>query len=1157
MVTDAFMQAVVDDAPWALTARTDGRVVKTVQARALWGQIAGAAWTCADPGIQFGSTINAWHTCPTDEEIRGCNPCQAAFAPVLTPDGIRTIGEIDVGSVIWSGKQWTKVKHKIATGNKPVYVYHTTAGRVICTAEHRVFQRSERIEAQHADAIDVTCGPPLIPGDPLDPQDVMDGLVLGDGSYRSDIKGGVHVLAIGEKDGCYRDSEVAALITGTAPKYNYCSWKVKTTLGPLPRTYERMVPERFYQGGETKVRGFLRGLYSANGSVVGQGARGRVTLKASSFAVIAAVQEMLSGIGIRSYYTTNKANEVEFANGTYLCKQSYDLNITGGAEKFATFIGFIHPYKTERLREVVEARAHITSPCPKTTYEVREVEALGTMPVFDIEVEADEHSYWSGGHLISNCCMRGDMLVDTSEGRVRIDELQRRSDLGEAFLPAVECFDVASQSYVLRPCLRAWKSGESDKLVEITTDQGIGIVCTPEHRFLLHSGTYVEAQDLEIGARLRTRAHGGDECVRSVRRYATVSPVAVYDLEVEGVHNFAVSGSEAGRSVIVHNSEYQFIDDTACNLASINLAKFVNPAKERGFDFDAFDDAVRLWTIVLDISVSMAGYPTPTIARKSMLYRTLGLGYAALGEELVLLKLGYGTEGGRAFTSEITSLLTAIAYRTSADLARRLGPYPRFAANRASALHVLEKHAKAARERGIVNAELWETVIAQAREHGLRNAQVSLLAPCGTIGIVMDCETTGVEPYFSDTTYKALAGGGHMKLVSKRFGATLKAHGYDPENCTQRAWTAEDGRVQEYVWVDPPEQLKDVLVCADDLTPAQHIAMMAAIQPFLSGSISKTINAPSSATVDDVAEMHMLAWRSGLKSIAIYRDGCKPAQPLQGRKPRPDVPVYQSLEEAERVLAEEPQGLTDKALWANVNAAKRAALRVSAKGGGAFIDELNRARIVGVPTPVPATREGRAGRGERREPPKKDAAGHRDTFNLNGHTFHLMSTEYPDGSLAEVFVVSPRTGSAVSGWVNAWSKTFSLALQHGTPLDTLIDSMRGLEFEPAGFDEGRPVSSVVDCIARILEARYLLKDDAPETEGTDEDDEDIPRIVYEQHGKDGEVAYFYGDDLVTKLEYSPPAKPTGNTCAACGSLNLKPSGSCFVCGSCGATTGCS
>jgi ribonucleotide reductase alpha subunit len=668
------------------------------------------------------------------------------------------------------------------------------------------------------------------------------------------------------------------------------------------------------------------------------------------------------------------------------------------------------------------------------------------------------------------CSLSADTLIPTEHGYARIDALAAAFDRGEP-LPRVLCFENGTQ---LRQCLRAWKSGDAKVLCRVETANGQRLVSTLEHRFLLASGEYVEAQQLLAGAVLRGLY--GLHVVTAVTVFAPDNngDAPVYDIEVEGVPNFGVTWKATVPPVVVHNSEYVFLDDTACNLASINLAKFhaaLYP-EQRHFDWDGYAHACRLWTIVLDISVSMAGYPTAEIARRSMLYRTLGLGYAALGELLVMLGLGYGTHAGQDRAAELASLMTAVAYMTSTEIAEKLGAFPRFNANREHVLTVLGKHRNAA---GETTRALWNVVITRAQRFGVRNAQVTLLAPTGTIGIQQDCETLGVEPFFSDTIIKQLAGGGYMKLVSKRFAETLVKHGHDVNACTRNVFTVEDGEVREYTWIEPPTDLTDVLVCADSLAPEQHVAMMAAIQPHLSMAISKTVNMPHSATVEDVASMYSLAWRSGLKSIAIYRDGCKPAQPMQGRKPKPGVQTYATREAATEALqastfARSTPFPFDYGVAIRDHEDGRVTLTYNGKSietdknAGAIADALGQFVASGS-TPL--------ARGQRVDLPETLDVGVRVRVSLSGHTFHLLLTEYPDGSLAEIFVTASRTGSAIAGWVNAWAKTASLALQHGTPLTALVDAWRGEQFEPAGFHDGRPVLSPIDAFARIIEARYL------------------------------------------------------------------------------------
>jgi ribonucleoside-diphosphate reductase alpha chain len=497
-----------------------------------------------------------------------------------------------------------------------------------------------------------------------------------------------------------------------------------------------------------------------------------------------------------------------------------------------------------------------------------------------------------------------------------------------------------------------------------------------------------------------------------------------------------------------------------------------------------------------------------------MLYRTLGLGYAALGELLVMLGLGYGSIPGREYAAELTSTMTAIAYLTSTELAEQLGAFPRFEANREHVLTVLGKHRDASSE---AQRSLWNHVLARAGRVGTRNAQVSLLAPTGTIGIEMDCETTGVEPYYSDMIVKLLAGGGYMKLAAKRFAEYLTQRGLDVAACTRNVFTVEGGKVREYTWLEPPKHCEHVLVCADSLLPEQHIAMMAAVQPFLSGAISKTINMPSTATVEDVGEMYSLAHRSGLKSVAIYRDGCKPSQPMQGRMPAPGMRTFATRAEAEQASSMQVVG----------------GVAVVELGFG-LVDSVSRGTAT--TNEVVDLLDGRKlvpelHRGQRVNPPQS-ARGTTETIELNGHTFYLTLNEHTDGTLAAVFVIASRTGSTTSGWVNAWAKTFSLALQHGTPLDVLVSAMRGEMFEPGGYHDGHFVSSPVDAFARIIEQRYLTP--VPEQ---------LEHVAERSTSAHAPVV--------------PTGKPTGSLCAHCGNPTLVRAGSCFVCTTCATTTGCS
>ncbi len=333
--------------------------------------------------------------------------------------------------------------------------------------------------------------------------------------------------------------------------------------------------------------------------------------------------------------------------------------------------------------------------------------------------------------------------------------------------------------------------------------------------------------------------------------------------------------------------EYLWFSNTACNLASLNLLKFYN---NKQFDVEAFCHATALWTVVLDISISMAGYPSKAVAKKSLQYRTLGLGYTNLGALLMVMGVSYAEELGRTIAADITALLTGQAYLTSAELAERLEPFPAYEANKDVMFKVLGKHlshvlAFREREQNLYAAivHVWNKVL---EKDGYRNAQVSALAPTGTISLLMDAQTTGVEPDFALVKYKELAGGGQLKLVNEAVEQSLINLGYMPEFIQSiRKHISETGSMKACKLIPPA--FHGIFACANEIEPESHLAMLAAIQPFVSGGISKTINLPNSATVNDITEIYFHAWELGLKCVSVYRDGCKASQPLTAKKEPP------------------------------------------------------------------------------------------------------------------------------------------------------------------------------------------------------------------------------------------------------------------------------
>jgi ribonucleoside-diphosphate reductase alpha chain len=355
------------------------------------------SWQDGCPGVLFIDTARNFHNIEYMRPLSAANACQPAWAPVLTWTGMSTIGQIIPGEVIWSGTKWTKVTNKQLTGVKPVYAFETTAGIFYGTPDHQVIEKGERVLAENAIGIDQAVGPePKITIDHLSPQDIMDGLVIGDGGNPGGGRQLQRCLYIGENDKDYHASEITNLIREEKP-YKKGLFIVSSTLELLPPTYNRSIPDRFVSGSSKKLLGFLRGLFSANGGLSGQ----RITLKATSYRLIRQAQTMLSSVGIPSYITTNKQKDIKFSNGIYTSKESYDINITRGRDIFLRRIGFIQKYKQSALEDLCASIQ--PSHTKKTTYSINNIVSLGEQEVFDITVEDQEHVYWTGGMLVSNC----------------------------------------------------------------------------------------------------------------------------------------------------------------------------------------------------------------------------------------------------------------------------------------------------------------------------------------------------------------------------------------------------------------------------------------------------------------------------------------------------------------------------------------------------------------------------------------------------------------------------------------------------------------------------------------------------------------------------------------------------------------------------------
>src|SRR6266699_3437981 len=587
-------------------------------------------------------------------------------------------------------------------------------------------------------------------------------------------------------------------------------------------------------------------------------------------------------------------------------------------------------------------------------------------------------------------------------------------------------------------------------------------------------------------------------------------------------------------------SEFVFLDDTACNLLSLNLMKF--QTEEGPVDVDRLRRAIDVCFTGQEIIVSNASYPTPAIAKNSEALRPLGLGYANLGALLMSMGLAYDSDEGRRFAGAITAIMTGRAFVQSARMAQVKGPFSEYAKNREPMLRVMEKHRQAAHQlptspesAEVVDAarETWDEAVKLGRLHGYRNAQATVLAPTGTIGLMMDCDTTGIEPDLALVKYRKLVGGGSLQIVNKAVPRALRSLGYPDEQVEAIIeYISEHGHV-----VSAPglrTEHYSVFDCAmgeRSIAPMGHVCMMAAVQPFISGAISKTVNMPESATVEDVEKIYFEGWKLGLKALAIYRDNCKVGQPVADAK---------------------------------------AALRAAAATESADDHKPVRRRL---PRQRPATVT---------------------RFSVAGAEGYMTVSSYPDDGVGEVFLKLGKQGSTLAGVMDAFSIAISVGLQYGIPLDSYVAKFTNMRFEPAGLTDDpdiRLASSVMDYIFRRLALDHLSYEDraelgilsaaerAAEVAGHDPAglaEEVDPEELAQSAAVEQPPAERSAVPAPAQAQAQPAAAPfppgphstaeliesqQGRTadaplCLTCGT-KMRPAGSCYVCEGCGSTSGCS
>ncbi|MBW0115364.1 vitamin B12-dependent ribonucleotide reductase [Pseudonocardia abyssalis] len=606
--------------------------------------------------------------------------------------------------------------------------------------------------------------------------------------------------------------------------------------------------------------------------------------------------------------------------------------------------------------------------------------------------------------------------------------------------------------------------------------------------------------------------------------WACADPGIQYDGTINDWHTTPESGRISASNPC---SEYMHLDNSSCNLASLNLLTFLGDDGQ--FDAARFQKSVELIITAMDISICFADFPTDPIGETTRAFRQLGIGYANLGALLMATGHAYDSEGGRALAAAITSLMTGASYKRSAELAGVVGPYEGYARNASAHQRVMRKHAAANDDVRTFPASsgihklatiAWKDCLAAGERNGWRNAQASVLAPTGTIGLMMDCDTTGIEPDLALVKFKKLVGGGSMQIVNQTVPRALTKLGYQAEQAEAIVeYVGEHGHV-----VDAPGLRTDhyeVFDCAMGervIAAMGHVRMMAAVQPFLSGAISKTVNMPETATVEDVERVYLEGWKLGLKALAIYRDNCKVGQPLSAGK------------------------------------------SAKSSGGG----EKETVTVV-EQRPV------------RRRLPKKRSS-ETVSFTVGGAEGYLTAGAYPDGGVGEIFVKLGKQGSTLSGVMDAFSMSISVGLQYGIPLEFYVSKFSNLRFEPAGMTDDpdlRIATSVLDYLFRRLALDHLPYEKRAQL-GIFSADERTAQVA-DQYGETVDV-----EGLRQGVETEPVAGPPAGSskapvevgsstellelrmgkaadaplCMTCGT-KMRPAGSCYLCEGCGSTSGCS
>ncbi|HEX8325724.1 MAG TPA: LAGLIDADG family homing endonuclease [Tepidisphaeraceae bacterium] len=1190
-IPNSFFEAIDNGGDWNLTYRITNKIAKTLKASDLWDQISFAAWRCADPGVQFDTTINQWHTAPNSGRINASNPCVTGDTRVLTPGGIwrRIDSMIHLPARLVTnveGKEIHVTEGAFPSGHKDVYELKTESGYCLkLTADHKVWTKTRG----------------WVPASQLT---TADQVRLPDFHAATEQIGEPH------------DAELFHLV------------------GLLM----------------SQTNGNLNALHL--GKCLPQDHAGRLA-------------QYVVDHFIPSKYADDYTNELMLADGD-----------AGGVDSSTLSLTIENRRVLSRLRAYVRTDHHATR----------------------LSDDAFTAGLAAQKHLLRGLFTADGVVTETTI------ELQNSS---HAFLGDV-------QTLLLGFGIKAVIAGD---VLRVAPES---LVAFGRHIGVL-SGDKLQRLACAIAEVTTTPTPNNGGGAGHWDAFASLTHLGaqqVFDLTEPVTHSFIANG------VTVHNcSEYMFLDDTACNLASLNVLTFFD-SETRSFDLEGFKHGTRLWTTVLEISVLMASFPSEAIARLSYKFRTLGLGYANLGAMLMQAGIPYDSEKGRAICAALTAVLTGESYATSAEMAREHGPFAGYAENKPDMLRVIRNHRRAAydvrhdkayertlgdyegldikpvgidasqfeasdtlasRDMLLSAQECWDRALFLGEKHGYRNAQSTVIAPTGTIGLLMDCDTTGVEPDFALVKFKKLAGGGYFKIANQSLEpalvnlgysksqvgeilnfvlgtltldgsphinrTSLKARGFTNEvldaiekqlpgtfelGFAFNGWALGEAFMTQMgipaeTWQAPkfnllrhlgfskkeidaasdhicgrgtvegaphlkPEHLP-VFDCANKcgktgqrfIHADGHIRMMATAQPFISGAISKTINLPNEATVEDIKAAYRLSWELGLKANALYRDGSKLSQPLNIKSDE-DADKASEDDDADNVKAAQEEVANDVAGMASSVAMSET--QNITRPDTRIVERIIE-RVVERPL-------------RRRLPDTRNAITHK--FDVAGHEGYITVGLYEDNTPGEMFITMAKEGSTIGGLMDTVATLVSVALQYGVPVESLLRKFEHTRFEPNGMTRNPEIpmaKSLTDYIFRWMGMEFVpgyraanapqrpqRKIEAPTPNPTPRAGSVSSETAHDDHDEAGPDArhdtspdakpFDYGSGLTSHAQR--PARPTASApasprmsqsaaldplsqqgtqmqsdapaCDVCGSITVR-SGTCYKCQNCGNSMGCS